>query len=528
MSGKGRPLWIIGLLIVSIFAGCVGDDSDATGRAKGAIGARTVRILGAEKTPVANAQITAHGESKVLALLTADANGVLEVRSLPPGTVRVTIAAIGYEAQTHDVKSLPSTIVLKAAQAAAAAAGVLAFRPSVNLLCNRIDHTVRPAGYKCGDFGEPVVEVAGDGAIWASATCCIGPSPPIWVSRDGGKTFKVLDGEGTGLTRDAIGIEGDFAIDDVGNVYFFDILAGTSYFTSYTAAGKHRHTLAWPYEPLVDRPWVRAGRGDQVWVIYNTGSKTNVYSSTNGGLTWDPQPLLAASCGLGVPGQGPTRDRLFVVACSSSPKIWISKDGGKNWQPPLSVPMPDIKINSQFGKGTEAFMPPVSDEAGNIYVPFTHYLDEKTQEKGLFVARLSADLTWAGPFLISGIGQNHLPWPAASGTGQFAVAWYHTDTKREDLNKAGSPAQWRLHVAATVDGAGVEPHFQTIVADPDVLRTGALGRGLGDFLESDITPDGRFVVVYGKRDATGFTNRFVSSDGGLDLSFAKFLNGPPG
>ena len=55
-----------------------------------------------------------------------------------------------------------------------------------------------------------------------------------------------------------------------------------------------------------------------------------------------------------------------------------------------------------------------ADEAGNIYVPYTNYMDAETQEKGLFVARLNPDLTWAGPFLVSGVGQNSLPWPAAS------------------------------------------------------------------------------------------------------------------
>ncbi|MBI2078102.1 MAG: carboxypeptidase regulatory-like domain-containing protein [Euryarchaeota archaeon] len=519
--GANRSVLVVALLIAGTFAGCIASDTDPAGRAKGIVTARTVRILGPEKAPIANAQVTAHGESRVLAVLAADVNGVLEVRKLPPGTVSVTIGAPGHTAQSYALKDLPSTILLKAAEAVEAAKGILAFRKSVNLLCNRVDHTVRPAGYKCGDFGEPVVEVAGDGAIWASATCCVGPSPPIWVSRDGGITFKVLDGEGTGVVRDAAGIEGDFAIDDAGNVYFFDILAGTSYFTSYTAAGKHRHTALWPYEPLVDRPWVRAGKADEVFVIYNTGTATAVYSSTNGGLTWQPQPLFKASCGLGVPGQGPSRDRLFIVACGSAPKIWISKDAGKTWAPPLSVPMPEIKLTGT-SKGTESFMPPVSDEAGNIYVPFTHYMDAETQQKGLWVARLNPDLSWAGPFLISGIGQNSLPWPAASRDGQFAVAWYHTDVKRPDIAKA----EWKLHVAASVDASGTEPHFQTVVADPDVLRTGQLGRALGDFLESDLTPDGRFVVVYGHRATGGFTNRFVSSDGGLDLSFAKFLNGP--
>ncbi|MCA1811524.1 MAG: hypothetical protein LC623_05885, partial [Halobacteriales archaeon] len=177
----------------------------------------------------------------------------------------------------------------------------LAFLPPVRLACrleDPVSNLQDQAQGSCGAFGEPVIEVAGDGTVWASATCCVGRSPPIWVSRDGGRSFHLLPfADRTGLVRDAFGIEGDFAIDDAGNVFFFDISAATTYFTKYRGDGTHVFTKADAFPPLVDRPWVRAGKADEVWVFYNTGSATNLYHSTDGGLTWSLLPT-GFECGL--------------------------------------------------------------------------------------------------------------------------------------------------------------------------------------------------------------------------------------
>lgn len=392
----------------------------------------------------------------------------------------------------------------------------VSFLPPVDLLCpaegiSQIQDLVQG---ECGQFGEPVIEVAGYGAVWASATCCIGRSPPIWVSRDGGESFQLLPfADRTGIVRDAFGIEGDFAIDDAGNVYFFDISAATTWFSKYEADGTHVFTKADIFPPLVDRPWVRAGRADEVWVFYNTGSATNLFHSTDGGMTWSLTPV-GFECGLMTIGQGPTRDRLFVAGCTSAPELRVSEDGGATFGTAIRLPTPPGEYKD--GTATDPFMPPVSDAAGNLYVFFEHYVDEGEDRVGIFLDVVRTDGSVTGPHLISTTTNvNAKPWPAAGRDGSVAVAWYGTEATLDANGAVGDDAEWYLLVAASFDGASDSPTFQVTRADPEPVLRGEFGRALGDFLQSDVGPDGRHYVIYAKRDATALTNRVVISQQAL-------------
>jgi hypothetical protein len=406
----------------------------------------------------------------------------------------------------------------------------LAFLPPVRLACraedsvNQVQDTA--FGTTCGGFGEPVIEVAGDGAVWASATCCVGRSPPIWVSRDGGRSFHLLPfADRTGVVRDAFGIEGDFAMDDAGNVFFFDIAAASTYFTKYRADGTHVQTKPDAFPPLVDRPWVRAGKADEAWVFYNTGSATNLYHSTDGGVTWTLLPT-GFNCGLMVFGQGPARDRLLVAGCPGEPKLWVSVDGGASFAKPVRLPVPQAIPPGQFRNGTsvDVFMPPVADAAGNVYVPMTYATDRDGHTQGIFVDVVRADGSVAGPFQVSAPGTwNEKPWGAAGAAGRFVLAWYGTNQTRAHANDA----VWDLVVAATLDGASAAPAFQTVRPDPEPVLKGDFGRQLGDFLQSDVGPDGRAYVIYSHRGADGvLDNRVAVSDGPLGFGPGIPANGP--
>jgi hypothetical protein len=406
----------------------------------------------------------------------------------------------------------------------------LGFLPPVDLVCptEGAAVVVNAAFGDCGKFGEPVVEVAGDGAVWASATCCVGRSPPIWVSRDGGASFQLLPfGDRTGTLRDSFGIEGDFAIDDAGNVYFFDISAASSWFSKYRADGTHVFTKADAFPPLVDRPWVRAGVEDEVWVFYNTAQATNLFHSVDGGLTWTVLPV-GFDCALMTIGQGAARDDLFVAGCSGDPALFVSSDGGATFGPRIDLPVPDLGVDPQDlpnGTGTHALMPPVADESGIVYVPFTYALDADNQRQGLYVDIVHPDGRVVGPLLVSGdLAWNEMPWGAAASAGHFAVAWYSANVSKADAEDA----IWSLKVAATVDGGSDTPTFQVADADPEpVLEGQPLGRSLGDFLEADIGPDGRLYTIYARRGDDGrLVNRVVVSDGALAFGPGVPRNGP--
>jgi hypothetical protein len=509
------------LMFAPALAGCL---TDAPGKTKGdPQGPAYVMVETPEGQPLGYAQATLVRNGTPLVIFSADANG----RVLVPKGVSADSLIVGFpgtQSMKLPLDALPAKVALRPLTSPANATALLNFLPSVNLECPTdavatvLDEAFRRS---CGGFGEPVMEVAGDGTIWASATCCIGRSPPIWISRDGGLSFKLHNPVGTGVVRDGFGIEGDFAIDSAGNVYFFDIGAAFAWFTSYKADGSHRWTIPIALPPLVDRPWVRAGAADEVYIFYNTGFDTRLYASKNGGLTWDMVGAKTIPCALSTFGQGPDPKRLFMVGCSGAPQLWLSTDGGVTLNGPENVPVP--KGNYEFGRGIDRFMPPSSDENGTIYVPFTHVLDDQGEEKAIFVSRRASDGTWSGPFQVSPGGRNEKPWSAAGRAGHLGIAWYNTPSN----SSARDSAVWHVMAAASINADAPQPHFQITRADPDPVLQGVFGRALGDFLEARMTPDGRLAIVY-SRNMPGmpYENRFVQTDGGLDLGPDVFRNGP--
>ncbi len=361
----------------------------------------------------------------------------------------------------------------------------------------------------CAGFGEPTLEVAGDGTIWYSAVCCVGQSPPIWTSRDNGSTFQALPfADRTGAVRDAFGVEGDFAIDDEGNVFFFDISAGTSWFTKFQADGSHVFTKADPFPPLVDRPWVRAGVADEVFIVYNSGIDSWFYRSTDGGLTWS-YPGHSFGCNLAGFGQGAERDHLLVHACDT---LWQSDDGGVTWGDGIKLETPN--------QGSGPQTAPFADGAGNAYIP---QIWRGSEESVVGVAVVRPDGSqYAHQITTAGLAD--YPWLVAGAAGNVAVAYYGSD---KGSPQSSSAAEWRLRIAysgnADEDGAT----WKVIDGDPDILFTGSLGRQPGDFLQIRHTPEGDLAVAYAARVPYGgdLVNRFVRSTG-ADLGHDVFRNGP--
>ncbi len=406
-----------------------------------------------------------------------------------------------------------------------AAGKTLRFLEPVDLLCpDHPNYGVYPSGEvgNCAGFGEPTLEVAGDGTIWYSAVCCVGQSPPIWLSHDGGLTFEALPfADGTGVVRDAFGIEGDFAIDDAGNVYFFDISAATAYFTKYEADGTHVHTKPDTFAPLVDRPWVRAGVEDEVWIFYNTGSSTVLHHSTDGGLTWDfPLGGTTFDCALMTFAQGPNRDDLVVSGCSGSPSAWISHDGGVSFRGPFRLPLPEGE------SATEQYMQPSMDAAGNAYVPVTHTWhpegDDGPVHEVISIYRIEPDGSVVGPFTVTPRdGLVDKPWSIAGGDGVFAMAYYHAD----DVARANEPgAVWHLKITYSLNADLAVPDWHTVVADPDPVLEGNFGRSLGDFLQLRQAENGDLVVAYAENHGS-LQNKFVRSQS-IDFGPEVFRNGP--
>jgi hypothetical protein len=358
----------------------------------------------------------------------------------------------------------------------------------------------------CG-LGEPSVEVDGAGTVYVTGVCCIGNAPPIYVSRDDGKTFNEL-ATPTGV-REKFGIEGDFAIDDQGTVYFADIEFAASFqVTAWDKSGQYLRHMKWPARPIVDRDWIRAEGNGKLYYVYNTGATTEVYRSQDGGLTWDPRSVFSAPYGLGNAVKGTKPGELWLLGGQSQGafRADYTLDGGATWKQEATT----APRGGSFPTG--AF-----DEAGHLYVA-------SAQQDEVFVTHRTADGKWDPPVKVSPpIGHHRMPWIAAGGAGKAAVAWYGT---LEESDKA----QWYLFVAVTLDGHEVVPHWQVAIADPEPILVGTLGRQLLDFLQVEIGPDGAIHVAYSKLRPTEQNNEeqlhYVHSEPTLPLAATRYPAGP--
>jgi hypothetical protein len=360
------------------------------------------------------------------------------------------------------------------------APAALRFRPFVDL-----GSAARPGafGTNCQDsladgdcgLGEPQVEVDSRGVIYVSGVCCLTVPEPVYVSRDGGASFSPLR-TATGV-REAFGIEGDFAVDGEGAVYFADIeFAGSFQVTAWDRDGAFLHHTKWPAQPIVDRDWIRAEGDGRLYYVYNTGTSTNVYASTDGGRTWSPQPVHTAAFGLGMAVKGPAAGELWVLGGGGdSVGADVTRDGGLTWsQEPTRIPNGGNFPVAAF------------DGAGSLFGAGA--VDDAIQ-----VARRDADGAWHDAVQVSPAGHHRMPWVATGArAGTAAVCWYGTPDAT-----VGDRSEWFVHVAVS-RGNGEAGTWTTVIADPEPVLVGDLQRQLLDFFQCEVGPDGSVHVAYSK------------------------------
>ncbi len=331
----------------------------------------------------------------------------------------------------------------------------------------------------CG-LGEPSVEVDARGVIYVSGVCCLTVSPPVYVSRDGGETFQDL-ATATGL-REQFGIEGDFAIDGLGRVYFSDIeFAGTFQVTAWEADGTFLHHTKWPAVPIVDRDWVRAEGDGRLYYVYNTGTSTNVYTSSDAGRTWSPAPVFVAGYGLGNAVKGPADGELWLLGGSGgdgSRLADFTRDGGLTW----SQEQTTVPASGNFPVGS-------FDEAGSLF-------GAGSAQDAILVARRDPDGTWNPAVPVSPPGHHRMPWFATgSAAGTAALCWYGTP----DL-EVSAASEWFVHAAYSL-GNGEPGTWTAAVADSQPVLVGDLQRQLLDFFQCELGPDGTVHIAYSRLTA---------------------------
>lgn len=356
----------------------------------------------------------------------------------------------------------------------------------------------------CG-LGEPTMEVDSRGHVYVSGVCCLTVAPPVLVSRDGGVTFQDLPTPAG--VREAFGIEGDFAIDDEGNVYFADIEFAASFqVTVWDPEGAFVRHVKWPAVPIVDRDWIRAEGDGTLYYVYNAVTTgTNVYKSTDGGMTWNPRPLYSASYGLGNAVAGPADGELWVVGGSANgfTTADYTTDGGVTWAEETTT----APSGGNFPVG-------YFDEAGRMYL-------SGATDDTISVAVRTPDGDWQPAVDVSGTGHHRMPWLAAGADGAAVVAWYGTNE-----TEIGPATEWFVHVAVTLDAGRT---WTTRIADPIPVLVGDLQRQLLDFFQVEVGPDGTIHVAYSSLPVGEEPEEqlhYVRSEPIPQLAPASYFNGP--
>ena len=398
----------------------------------------------------------------------------------------------------------------------------LAFGPKVFI------DKVRPGG-------EPVAVVAQDGSLNVSAhggTTHLYKDPTSvgagatdlastyvnqtlnWRSTDGGRTWKYVGTAGLTAGPHTLTSSGfsdpDYAIDAGGRIYNTEInLANVSVFSS--GDDGQTYSRGTPEVTSGDRPWLTAGRKDEVYLYVNTGQQ--IFRSGDGGLVWSLQSTGNSA--------GPDA-KMFVdpknpdglIGPHNPQGMTISADQGKTWK---------AYDGAGLGKTVDFFGAVAVDRAGNVYRAAAGGYggpgDTKVGDGSVTFNAFDRKLgKWGTPVTLPAPAGDMLwPWVAAGDDGRVAVAWLER-TKKD-------PKAFDMMVAATTNAHGTTvtcpngtrqfvPSRWTVtnashgaVHHGDICLNGtacnasasfaAGDRRLGDFYTVNYDKDGRIFVIGG-------------------------------
>jgi hypothetical protein len=175
-------------------------------------------------------------------------------------------------------------------------------------------------------------------------------------------------------------------------------------------------------------------------------------------------------------------------------RVTLSEDQGRTWEPRTVAEVPEGFDNLWAVQGA-------TDDAGNLVVAWA----ARTGERMTLFLSESADrgTTWTEPQALRAEGLNFLPWVAARGDGQVAVAWYGGNATGEP-EEAGEDARWYAFVAER-QGRGQPFRIGTVGEEP--VKQGpmcpkgaacAANRELLDYVSLAYGPDGRLHMAFAR------------------------------
>ncbi len=389
-----------------------------------------------------------------------------------------------------------------------------------------------------GRGAEPNIAIMDEGTIFVAANGASSVQPNVaqgaswlWRSMDGGRSWDTLRGPanpggaspatpwGTG--------DADVVTSPDGWVYYTDwwvpnkpLISGPhgNFLVEGSPDGGETWTrnnpFAAPDEDLndLDRQWLVAGEPGEVGLFYSDKQPErhlDVVWSADHGLTWSlPVVVVPAEEGkhyrIGHPQRTPGGVFLLPYGLThleedkakdpAEVMIAISEDSGTTWE---QVDVADVPGGFDNGLAVQGAV----DDAGNVYVVWA----ARTNETMTVFFSESADgaRTWSDPVTIRARGLNFMPWAAATGDGQVALAWYGGNATGE-ATEAVDDAEWFAYVAERANRSAPwvvqKVDTRPVKLGPMCPSTPCQGdtRDLLDYLSLDYAPDGRLHVVFAR------------------------------
>lgn len=232
------------------------------------------------------------------------------------------------------------------------------------------------------------------------------------------------------------------------------------------------------------------------------GVASSCWRSLDGGLTWTGQtPLFNAyttGCGGLVGRPLAARDGTLALPATWNCQdltVAFSRDNGLTWD----IHATPVDAGHSINPG------------GGFTPDGTFYAAART-ESSLVEATASSDqgASWVGPWNVTFPGVRSVAFvtAAAGDDGHVAVAYIGSPDTNAHPSEAPDNTTWHLYMAWSLDANAAEPTWFVGQATPkdDPVQVGGIcllnfacvegNRNLLDFIDSVVTPDGRFVVAF--------------------------------
>jgi hypothetical protein len=368
-----------------------------------------------------------------------------------------------------------------------------------------------------GSGFEPGIRVDSAGRVYTHAPNSLSSGTSwIWISRDGGKTYKWVPAaspkEGK-LPTCAGGGDSELGVDTANNIYFNELTLANF---SVSRSEDQGRTFLPPggscfgvINTVVDRQWY-ATQGDptaggNIYLVHNKFAQDNPVcpgvidplnnllvmarspaggqAGETAGIVFAPEKEISAPCNEGIMGNvevSPTTGKIFVIHDNAAfNAILMGRCQNVPFtSDPTGLSCVDLPVASFPGFRTGGNFPTMAiDRAGNLMAVWEQApveADGDITGDTLLYWSSSTDegTTWTPPVQIPtpGLRNNIFAWASAGDAGRVNVAWYGTPTPQNPADPTcghtaarGGPdsaeGNWSLFMTQTLNGTDPTPTF---------------------------------------------------------------------